>query len=94
MSKLPMAVAVRVFSGHTPPRAVGDRVAKIKQPTLLIHGRHSQKGTERRQNVHYDEVGGPNVKRAEIPNSGRTGGLEAAPAEYERRVVRFFDAAL
>jgi hypothetical protein len=34
------------------------------------------------------------VKRWEIPNSGHTGGLEAAPEEYERRVVRFFDAAL
>ncbi len=94
ISYLPMALAVTVFSGHTPPPALGDLVAKIRQPTLLIHGRHSQKGTERKHNVHYDEVGGPNVKRWEIPNSGHTGGLEAAPEEYERRVVRFFDAAL
>lgn len=64
-----MAVAVTVFSGHTPPPALGDLVAKIKQVTLVIHGRHSQKGTEGRHNVHYDEVGGPSVKRWEIPNS-------------------------
>ena len=94
ISYLPMALAVTVFSGHTPPPALGDLVAKIRQPTLLIHGRHSQKGTERKHNVHYDEVGGPNVKRWEIPNSGHTGGLEATPEEYQRRVLRFFDAAL
>ena len=94
LSYLPMALAVTVFSGHTPPPALGDLVAKIRQPTLLIHGRDSQNGTERRHNVHYDEVGGPNVKRWEIPSSGHTGGLEAAPEDYERRVVRFFNAAL
>jgi uncharacterized protein len=94
VSYLPMALAVTVFSGHTPPPALGDLVARIRQPTLLIHGRHSQKGTERKHNLHYDDVGGPNVKRWEIPSSGHTGGLEAASQEYERRVVRFFDAAL
>ena len=73
---------------------LGDLVAKIRQPTLLIHGRNSQGGTERSFNVHYDEVGGANVQRWEITNSGHTGGHEAAPEEYERRVVRFFDAAL
>jgi uncharacterized protein len=94
ISYLPMALAVTVYSGHTPPPALGDLVAKIRQPTLLIHGRHSQGGTERTYNVHYDEVGGANVQRWEIPDSGHTGGFDAAPEEYERRVVRFFDAAL
>jgi hypothetical protein len=30
----------------------------------------------------------------EIPESGHTGGIEARPAEYERRVVGFFDRGL
>jgi dienelactone hydrolase len=94
LTRLPMAAAVTVFSGHTPPPDLSDLVARIEQPTLLIHGRHSQEGTEREYNRLYDEVGGPNVKRWEIPNSGHTGGLDAAAAEYERRVVDFFDAAL
>jgi len=94
ISYLPMALAVTVYSGHTPPPALGDLVAKIRQPTLLIHGRNSQGGTERSFNVRYDEVGGANVERWEVPNSGHTGGHEAAPEEYERRVVRFFDTAL
>jgi hypothetical protein len=29
-----------------------------------------------------------------VPGSGHTGGLEAQPAEFERRVVAFLDAAL
>ena len=30
----------------------------------------------------------------EIPGAGHVGGIRAQPAEYERRVVGFFDAAL
>jgi hypothetical protein len=29
-----------------------------------------------------------------VPGSRHTGGLEAEPAEYERRVIAFFDDAL
>jgi pimeloyl-ACP methyl ester carboxylesterase len=91
---LPMAAAVTVFSGHTSPPDLRELVATIKQPTLLIHGRESQQGTERQYNRVYDQAGGSNVRRWEIANSGHTGGLAAVPQEYERRVLRFFDAAL
>jgi uncharacterized protein len=91
---LPMAAAVTVLSGHTPPPDLRELVAEIEQPTLLIHGRDSPKGTERRYNQVYDEAGGPNVERWEIANSGHTGGLDAAPDEYERRVAAFFEDAL
>jgi hypothetical protein len=30
----------------------------------------------------------------EVPGARHTGGLDAQPQEYERRVVGFFDAAL
>ena len=30
----------------------------------------------------------------EIPESGHTGGIDARPDEYERRVVGFFDRSL
>jgi hypothetical protein len=29
-----------------------------------------------------------------VPGSRHTGGIDARPAEYEQRVVAFFDAAL
>ena len=91
---VPIAAAVTVFSGHTPAPDLRDAVAGIEQPVLLIHGRHSQNGTERQYNEVYDAAGGPNVRRWEIANSGHTGGLDAAPREYRRRVLRFFDTTL
>ena len=30
----------------------------------------------------------------ELPDAGHTGGIEARPAEYERRVIAFFDEGL
>ena len=42
----------------------------------------------------YRDAGGPTTALWEIPGAGHTGGLSAAPAEYERRVVGFFDRAL
>jgi hypothetical protein len=42
----------------------------------------------------YRAAGGPTVTMWEIPGAGHTGGISAAPAEYERRVVGFFDRAL
>ena len=41
----------------------------------------------------YDVAGEPRTLW-EIPEAGHTGGLEARPQEYERRVVGFFDQAL
>ena len=37
---------------------------------------------------------GPGVELWEIPESSHIGGLDARPAEYERRVVSFFDRSL
>ena len=42
----------------------------------------------------YRDAGGPTATLWEIPRAGHTGGISAAPAEYERRVVGFFDRAL
>jgi uncharacterized protein len=37
---------------------------------------------------------GSTAERWRVPGSGHTGGLDAQPAEYERRVLDFFDRAL
>ena len=42
----------------------------------------------------YRAAGGPRTALWEIASAGHTGGISAAPAEYERRVVGFFDRAL
>jgi hypothetical protein len=45
-------------------------------------------------NPEYFEAAGAPKTLWEIPESRHTGGLAARPAEYERRVVGFFDRAL
>jgi hypothetical protein len=42
----------------------------------------------------YRDGGGPTTTLWEIQRAGHTGGISAAPVEYERRVVGFFDRAL
>lgn len=56
------------------------------------HERHGNADEE--LNAVYQVAGGRSVTRWEIPQAGHTGGLAAALGQYERRVVRFFDAAL
>jgi hypothetical protein len=58
---------------------------------LISGGRGNQ--DEELKGVHRD-AGGPAVSNWEIAKAGHTGGLATAPAEYERRVIGFFDRAL
>ena len=45
-------------------------------------------------NVEYFKAAGEPKTLWAIPESKHVGGLEARPAEYERRVIGFFDDAL
>ena len=60
------------------------------QPTLLIAAPNSPNGE--RLNRRYAE--GSRAQLWEIPESKHVQGIKARPAEYERRVVGFFDKAL
>jgi hypothetical protein len=42
----------------------------------------------------YRDAGGPTASLWEIAGAGHTGGIAAAPEEYERKVIGFFDDAL
>jgi hypothetical protein len=60
------------------------------QPTG--YATHGQGGEE--VNPAYRVAGGDSTTLWEIPEAGHTGGIDARPAEYERRMIEFFDAAL
>ena len=62
------------------------------RPVLLIRGMQGN-GDEALNRV-YRDAGGPTVGLWEIEPAGHTGGIAAAPAEYERRVLGFLDRAL
>jgi fermentation-respiration switch protein FrsA (DUF1100 family) len=82
-----------VLSDHLPPPDLADLMPRIApRPVLLIRG---MQGNEAESlNRVYREAGGPAVTLWEIVGAGHTAGISAEPAEYERRVVSFFDRAL
>jgi uncharacterized protein len=85
--------SIAVFSNQSPPENLKDLVPKIApRPLLLIAAPNSPNGED--LNRGYYEAAGEPKTLWEISESGHTGGIEARPAEYERRVVGFFDRAL
>jgi hypothetical protein len=88
-----MTVSTAVFSNEAPPPNLKDMVGEIApRPILLIHAGHGQGGEE--LSAEYGEAAGEPSTVWEIPEAGHVGGIDARPAEYERRVVGFFDRAL
>jgi hypothetical protein len=92
----PLAVvksaAVGIFGNEPVPPNLEDASAKVEQPLFLIAAPNSPHGEDLNRNYHA--AAGSNSTLWEIPEAGHTGGIEARPAEYERRVVGFLDEAL
>ena len=88
-----ISAALTVFSNRVPPPALQDLVGRIApRRVMLIWATHGV-DTEVLNPKFYAAAGEPKTLW-EIPESGHTGGIEARPREYERRVVSFFDDAL
>jgi fermentation-respiration switch protein FrsA (DUF1100 family) len=51
-------------------------------------------GEEKQLNPKYYAAASEPKQIWEIPEASHTGGITARPAEYERRVIAFFDGAL
>jgi len=81
---------------HVPPDA-----SRALIDNLTTHGRHvlfsaavpGQGGEAELTETFYEAAREPKTMW-QVPGSGHTGGIEARPAEYEQRVIRFFDEAL
>jgi hypothetical protein len=85
---------VALFSNDAPPASLEDLVGRIApRPVFLIYAVPGQGGEAELSEAFYDAARGPKTIWR-VPGSGHTGGIEARPEEYERRVVRFFDGAL
>jgi hypothetical protein len=86
--------AVALFSNSTPPESLDDLAARIAPtPFFLIYAVPGQGGEAELSRLYYDSAREPK-EIWRVPGAGHTGGIEAQPAEYERRVVGFFDDAL
>jgi MYXO-CTERM domain-containing protein len=90
-----IAAGTALFSNASPPEHLIDQVARISpRPLLLIYAPGVDNGDEQRFNrAYYREAGAPKAIWG-VPDAGHVGAQDARPTEYERRMTRFFDAAL
>jgi hypothetical protein len=89
-----MTAATTVFSNHGPPPPIVDRIGLIApRATFLIYADPGIGGESLRQPKYYAAAGEPKAIW-NVPGSDHTGGIDASPADYEQRVVTFFDEAL
>ncbi len=89
-----MTAALSVFSNHGPPPPIESRIARIApRAVFLIHADPGLGGENTRGPIYYAAARGPKAIWR-VPGSKHTGGMDARPAEYERRVTDFFDRAL
>ena len=88
-----LTAATALFTDNVPPADLLSLVPKISGATFFVYGEQGQP-TERPANeAFYAAASGPK-ELWEVPGSGHVKGIEAQPAEYERRVVGFFDRTL
>ena len=87
--------ATALFTSTLPPPSLKSEVAKIA-PTasFFIYGEHGQGGTETKPNRRFYALAGEPKQLWEVPNGQHIAGITTEPAEYERRVIGFFDRTL
>jgi hypothetical protein len=86
--------AVALFSDSLPPPSLEDLTGRIgPRPLFLVYAVPGQGGEAELTEDYYDAAREPKEIWL-VAGAGHTGGIEAQPEEYERRVVGFFDDAL
>jgi hypothetical protein len=86
--------ATAIFGNHLPPASLKSLVPRIAPGSVFfVYGERGQPAEEPANSAFYSAAGRPKAIW-KVPGSGHIGGIDAQPAEYERRVVAFFDEAL
>ena len=85
--------ATALFAGNLPPERLRALVPRISTPIFFVYGERGQPAERPANRAFYAAARGPK-EIWEVPGSGHIGGIDAQPAEYERRVVGFFDREL
>ena len=94
-TQLSLTAALTVFTNQLPPPSLKSEVAKIAPtPVFFVYGEHGQGGTEARPNHAFYAAAGKPKQIWEVPNGQHIAGITTRPAEYEHRIVAFFDRAL
>jgi uncharacterized protein len=87
-----LTAGMAVFANEMPPPNLEGLSRHIKRPVFFIYAGHGQ-GGENLSAKFYAAAKEPKTLW-KISDAEHTGGIEARPAEYERRVVGFFDRNL
>jgi dienelactone hydrolase len=91
---LVQTLATAVFSGDAPPPSLETLAAQIApNAVFFIYGEEGQ-AIEEAVNVPYHAAAGEPKELWEVPGAAHTGGIDAQPDDYERRVLAFFEEAL
>jgi hypothetical protein len=86
-----LTLGTMTWTSGLPPGDLDALSGRITEPVLFIHATPGQ-GGETLTTRYYEAAEGP--KELWPAPGGHTGAIEAAPDEYERRVVGFFDRTL
>jgi hypothetical protein len=84
--------SVALFSNTKPPPNLETTIPKIApRPVFLINAMHNE--VDHKAPEYFAAAGEPK-QRWLVPEGGHAGGFAAMPAEYERRIIGFFDRSL
>jgi uncharacterized protein len=90
-----ITAATAIFTSTTPPPSMKSEVAKISpRSVFLIYGENGQGGTEEKPNRGFYAAADEPKQIWEVRNGQHIAGITTEPAEYERRVIGFFDRTL
>jgi uncharacterized protein len=85
--------AAALFTSDLPPATLKSLVPKISGSVFFVYGEHGQP-EEKPANEGFYNVARGTKEIWEVPGSGHMAGIDAQPAEYEHRIVGFFDRTL
>jgi hypothetical protein len=89
-----VTLATTVFSNHGPPPPLAHRIGQIApRPVFLIYADPGMGGEAERQPEYFAAAGEPK-QLWKVPGASHTGGIDARPREFERRVIAFLDRSL
>jgi uncharacterized protein len=90
-----VTAATAVFTSTSPPPTLKSEIAKIAPTAVfLVYGENGQGGSEEKPNKLLFAAAREPKQIWEVPNGQHIAGITTEPAEYERRVIGFFDQAL
>jgi hypothetical protein len=90
-----ITLATALFTNDLPPPSLKSEVARVAPGAVFfVYGENGQGGTETKPNRGFHDAAREPKQIWEVPGAQHIAGITTKPAEYERRVIEFFDRAL